>query len=220
MVTYESMHGLNILWVDVAIAGAVILSTVTAVLRGFVREVLSILGWAAAAAAAIWFGPAAAAFLRPHISTPFVAPVLGYAAVFLIVLFPLGFASHWLSRTVRESAVGIVDRCLGVPFGVARGLVIVGLLYLAISLVIPFSAQPAWLTHARLFPVVRASSNVILSLLPDLAHARTADDEPLAADVRPVSRGHYGRQKIYRAADRHALDQLIANTSAAGTDRQ
>ncbi|HTT81965.1 MAG TPA: CvpA family protein [Rhizomicrobium sp.] len=218
MVTSESMHGLNIFWVDVLVAGVVIVSTIIAVLRGFVREVLSILAWAAAAAAAIWFGPSASTFLRGHISTPFVAPVLAYAGIFVLVVIPLGFASHRIAQSVRRSPVGTADRCLGVPFGIARGLALVGLVYLAFSLVVPVDAQPAWLTGARLLPVVRASSDVISSLLPSLERTRFVGDESLASDaVAPVRRHH---RKVYQAADRHALDQLIANTSASGTGRQ
>jgi membrane protein required for colicin V production len=218
VVTFDSMHGLNIFWVDIAVAGIVIVSTIIAVLRGFVREVLSILAWAAAAAVAIWFGPEASAFLHKHISTPFVAPLLAYAGIFLAVLIPLGIASHFLAQLVRRSPVGIADRCLGVPFGILRGLALVGLAYLAISLIIPFRDQPTWLTQARLLPVIRASSDAISSVLPRFDHSKFLRDESLAADgTAPPHRHH---RKSYEAADRRALDQLIANTSASGTGHQ
>lgn len=212
------MHGLDISWVDIAVAGVVIVSTVIAVLRGFVREVLSILAWAAAAAVAIWFGPEASAFLRGHISTPFVAPLIAYAGIFFAVLIPLGIASHYVAQIVRRSPVGIADRCLGVPFGIVRGLVLVGLVYLAISLIVPFRAQPAWLTQARLLPMVRATSDIISSVLPRFEHSKFLRDESLAADGTPHPHRHH--RKSYEAADRRALDQLIANTSAAGTGHQ
>jgi membrane protein required for colicin V production len=220
VVTFESMHGLNISWVDVAVVSVVILSMIIAVLRGFVREVLSILAWAAAAGAALWFGPSASDLLHAHISTPFVAPLLAYIGIFLLVLIPLAVASHFIAQIVRRSPVGVVDRCLGVPFGIVRGLALIGIAYLALSLVIPYRAQPAWLTQARLLPVIRASSEVISSVLPSLENSKFVRDEPLAADIRSVVHPHHHREKIYQAADRRALDQLIANTSASGTGRQ
>jgi membrane protein required for colicin V production len=220
MVIFESMHGLNIFWVDVVVAGVVIVSTIIAVLRGFVREVLSILAWAAAVAAAIWFGPSASSFLHAHISTPFVAPVLAYAGIFLLVLIPLGFASHHIAQTVRRSPVSTADRVLGVPFGIARGLALIGLAYFAFSLVVPPQAQPVWLTRARLLPVIRASSDVITSLVPGLWRSKIVRDESPAADIHTSAHADRHHRKVYRAADRHALDQLIANTSAAGTGRQ
>ena len=221
MVTSESMHESNIFWVDIAVAAVVVISTLIAVLRGFVREVLSILAWAAAAAAAIWFGPSASMFMRAHISTPFVAPVIAYVGIFLVVLIPLGIASHYIAQTVRRSPVGVADRCLGVPFGVVRGLALVGLVYFAFSLVVPVRAQPAWLTQARLLPVIRASSDVISSFLPGLGHSKLMhDDQALATDIRTAARAYRQHRKVYPAADRHALDQLIANTSAAGMERR
>jgi membrane protein required for colicin V production len=219
VVIFESMHGLDIFWVDVAVVAVVIVSTIIGVLRGFVREVLSILAWAAAVAAAIWFGPSASRLLHAYISTPFVAPVLAYAGIFLIVLVPLGIASHYIAQTVRRSPIGIADRCLGVPFGVIRGLALIGLVYFAFSLVVPFHAQPTWLTRARLLPVIRASSDVISSLVPGFEHSKFMRDESLAADIRAVTHGNRHHGKVYRASDRKALDQLIANTSASGTGR-
>ncbi|MGH6888053.1 MAG: CvpA family protein [Rhizomicrobium sp.] len=204
------MHGPDSLWVDGAVAAVVIVSTVVAVLRGFVREVLSILAWTCAAVAAIWLGPRAALLLRAHVSTPFLAPVLAYAGIFLLVLIPLAFLSARVAWSVRQSPIGTVDRCLGVPFGIVRGLVIAGLAYLAVSLVVPFSEQPTWLTRARLMPVVKESSDVISSLLPNFGRAFTDRDDAPAIHVE------HGARPLYQASDRRALDHLIARTSASG----
>jgi membrane protein required for colicin V production len=206
--------------VDATVAAVVIVSTIIAVLRGFVREVLSILAWAAAATAAVWFGPSASAFLHTRISTPFVAPVIAYGGIFLLVLIPLGVASHYIAQIVRRSPVGIADRCLGAPFGVVRGLALIGLVYFAFSLVVPFHAQPAWLTQARLLPVIRASSAAISSVVPGLEHSRFLRDESLAADLHAATRAYRHERKVYQESDRRALDQLIANTSASETGRR
>ncbi|HEY3777726.1 MAG TPA: CvpA family protein [Rhizomicrobium sp.] len=207
------MHGPDSLWVDGAVAAVVILSTIFAVLRGLVREVLSILAWACAVAVAIWLGPSVGLMLRGHISTSFVAPVLAYGGVFLLVFLPLAFASARIVHSVRQSPIGTIDRCMGVPFGFARGLLIVGLAYLAITLVVPYGAQPTWMTHARLMPIVRGSSEMISALLPDFGHA--------FADMRDVPTAHVGDavRKTDSVADRRALDHLIAKTNAAGGGR-
>ncbi|HEY3636587.1 MAG TPA: CvpA family protein [Rhizomicrobium sp.] len=211
---------MNMYWVDIAVVGVILVSTLIAVLRGFVREVLSILAWAAALTMAIWLGPSASAFLHQHISTPFVAPILAYATIFLLVLIPLAFASHLIALRVRRSPVGTIDRVLGVPFGILRGLAVIGLAYFTLSLAIPPDAQPAWLTHARLLPVIRASSNAISAFLPDIEHSQFIKNESLAADIHSVAHAYRHQQKIYRATDRRALDQLIANTSISGTGRR
>jgi len=187
-----------------------------------VRETLSILAWAAAAVATLAFGPALAKLLATKISTPLLGPVLAFAGIFLLVLVPLSFLSFRLSERVRKSPVGTIDRSLGVPFGLVRGLALIGIAYLAISLVIPVRAQPVWLTKARLLPVIQRSSDVILSLIP--THTHLPNSITTIGDHR--SANHQGKaaaqpaRKTYQADVRHALDHLIATTRSAQSDRQ
>jgi len=216
------MHELNISWVDIAVVLVLIVSTILAVARGFVRETLSILAWAAAAIATLYFGPPAAAFLSARISTPLLGPVLAYAGIFLVVLIPLSFISFRLSERVRKSHIGTIDRSLGVPFGVVRGLALVGIAYLAISLIIPVGAQPVWLTQARLLHVIQRSSDVILSLIPTRTH--------LPNSVTTIGQHHTGSReegasaktvrKTYQADVRRALDHLIAATRSTESEKR
>ena len=219
------MHGLNISWVDLLVAVVVIASTITAVARGFVRETLSIFAWAAAAFATLYFGPAVAALLRARIATPLVGPLIAYAGIFLVVLIPLSFVSYRFSEGVRNSPIGTLDRSLGVPFGILRGLALVGLAYLAFSLIVPVRAQPDWVNKARLLPLIQQSSDVLLSLVPNRvraplvtsASANTAG-VPIPQPAPRLARLH--PRKIYHADDRHALDHLIEVTGKPGNDKQ
>ncbi|HLY07122.1 MAG TPA: CvpA family protein [Rhizomicrobium sp.] len=215
------MHVLNISWVDIAVVVVLIVSTILAVARGFVRETLSILAWAAAAVATLYFGPPIAKLLAARISTPLLGPVLAFAGVFLVVLIPLSFLSFRLSERVRKSPVGTIDRSLGVPFGLVRGLALIGLAYLAVSLVIPVRVQPVWLTQARLLPVIQRSSDVILSLIPTHTHLPNS-----LATIGGHTGGHQGAagtppaRKTYQADVRRALDHLIATTRSSGNSKQ
>jgi membrane protein required for colicin V production len=215
------MHVLNISWADIAVVVVLAVSTILAVARGFVRETLSILAWAAAAVATLYFGPYLAAYLGARISTPLLGPVLAYAGIFLVVLIPLSFVSYRLSERVRKSPVGTLDRSLGVPFGIVRGLALIGIAYLAISLVIPVRAQPDWLTQARFLPVIQRSSDVILSLIPTRTHVPksvTAIGQHKAGDQSTASVPP--AKKIYQADVRRALDHLIAATHSSESQKR
>jgi len=218
----ESMHAIDVSWADIAVVVVLIVSTILAVARGFVRETLSILAWGAAAIATLYFGPLFATFLSPRISTPLLGPVLAYAGIFLVVLIPLSFLSFRLSERVHKSTVGTLDRSLGVPFGVVRGLALIGIAYLAISLVIPVRAQPVWLTQARLLPVIQGSSNVILSLIPTRTHLPNSVTK--IGQHRPGNRQGTAStppaRKTYQVDVRRALDHLIAATRTSGSGRQ
>ena len=216
------MHVLNISWFDIAVVVVLLVSTILAVARGFVREVLSILAWAVAAAATLYFGPSLAKLLAAKITTPLLGPVLAFAGIFLLVLIPLSFLSYRLSERVRKSPIGAIDRSLGVPFGLVRGLALVGVAYLAISLVIPVRAQPAWLTQARLLPIVQRTSDVIISLIP--THTQLPNALTTIGDHRDAN--HQGSlgvkpgRKTYQADVRRALDHLIAATHSPENDKR
>jgi membrane protein required for colicin V production len=218
------MHESSIYTVDVLVVAIVAISTLFAVYRGFVRETLSVFAWAAAAFAVIYFGPAGAALLRPHFSTPFLGAIIAYAGIFVAVLLPLTILGYRLSRGVRSSPVGAIDRCLGFVFGVIRGLALVSVVYLAFSLVIPVREHPVWLTQARLLPVIKKSSEILLALLPDkyseafansgVAPAPKATPGP-SSDVSGMHRDH----KTYGAQDRRALDRLIEATGSGANGK-
>jgi membrane protein required for colicin V production len=227
------MADLHITWVDIAVVGILILSTILAVTRGFVRETLSIFAWAAAAFVALYFGHYVVPLLAPHMS-PMLAQILGYTAVFLLVLMPLLFIGSRFSRRVHESAIGGLDRVLGALFGIARGLVAIAVLYILYSLVVPVPAQAKWIMNARTLPLIQKSASALLSLLPaNDAHyveARTQQqagtataapaDGPASAPAKtaqsPTATHRQSVHKSYGATDRRALNRLIETTGGGG----
>jgi len=158
---------LPITFVDVLVLLAVVVSCAYAAWRGFMSEVLGIFAWAAAAFATLYFGPWLIPLMRGVIETPWVASLAAYAGIFLVVVIPLSFIGHRFSETVKHSPIGPLDRAGGVAFGIVRGLVLVGLAYLAFSYFVPLNKHPEWIRNARLLPVVQSTSQVLLSVVPD-----------------------------------------------------
>ncbi|MBI3676736.1 MAG: CvpA family protein [Proteobacteria bacterium] len=211
------MSELGITFVDLLVVGIVLVSTAYAIYRGFVRETLSILAWAAAAFATLYFGPSAATLLHGVVS-PWLAILLGYIGIFLIVLIPLSFLSYRFAENVHHSPVGALDRALGLAFGLVRGLAIIGIVYLVFTLIVPIKQQPTSVRQARLLPLIQTSSEVILSLIPDqhgvLSGAgtktpQTADAQPKKAAKTDATKH---RKKTYGADERRELDRLIQTT--------
>ncbi|MEO1274921.1 MAG: CvpA family protein [Pseudomonadota bacterium] len=123
--------------VDGGVLFVVLISSLLAYSRGFVREVLSILGWVAAAIAAFIFAPD----VEPLIAEiPVVGDVLGnncelavlaaFGIVFVGALVVASIFTPLISGAIQNSALGPLDQGLGFLFGVARGalLVIVALI--------------------------------------------------------------------------------------------
>lgn len=124
------MEGFTI--VDGAVALVILLSGVLAYSRGFVREVLSILGWIGAAVAAWYFAPMATPLVQ---EIPILSDFLGdscelsviaaFAGVFALALILISIFTPVFAGAVQRSALGGVDQGLGFLFGVARGILLV-----------------------------------------------------------------------------------------------
>ena len=216
-------------FLDVALIIFVVVSAIYATYRGFVAESLSVFAWIAAAFATLYFGPWTAHWMRTMVSPGWLGEVVGYAVVFIVVVLPLSFASSRFADSVKKSQVSTLDAALGAGFGIARGLIVVGIVYLVYSMVTPPADQPGWVTRARVMPLVRASAEVVASVVPD-QHVGRRDRgaeksaETPVAKPKPVKSAHVSApkkaapkhpKKTYGAKDRHALDKLIETSSDA-----
>jgi membrane protein required for colicin V production len=212
------MSKLGITFVDLIVVAIVLVSTAYAIYRGFVSETLSILSWAAAAFAMLYFGPAASLLLKDTMSS-WLSVLVGYVGVFLVILIPLSFLSHRFAENVHQSPVGAIDRALGLVFGLVRGLAIIGIVYLVFTAIVPIKQQPASVRQAMSLPLIQTSSEVILSLIPNQHGVILKDmqqSSKAAATEKPgnaaKSDATKHRKKTYGADERRELDRLIETT--------
>lgn len=157
---------LSVTFIDLLIVLIIVVSAAYAAWRGFVSETLTIFEWVAAALACLYIGPYLIPMMRSLFSQEWLASLLAYASVFLAVFIPFAFLSHRISQGVKSSPIGPLDRVAGVGFGILRGLVIVGLAYLAFTYFVPIREHPRWLAEAELLPMVQNTSEVLLTIVP------------------------------------------------------
>jgi len=155
-------------FLDVIILGVIGLSTLLAFSRGFIKELLSILGWIGAVIATIALFTPARAIVRQYIAEPLLADIAAGIAIFVITLILCGMLNHWISAQVRGNGLGAVDRSLGLVFGLVRGSVIVCAAYILMVWAMPNSTErPDMVNEARFLPVVERGAAFMLKLLPD-----------------------------------------------------
>ena len=69
-------------------------------------------------------------------------------------------------RVQRTDMLGALDRSVGLAFGLARGLVVLGALFLAFNAATPKDLQPRWITGAATWPLASNMSRLITTLIP------------------------------------------------------
>lgn len=152
------------IWVDYAILAIVAISGVISLMRGFVREALSLVGWVAAFWVAIAYCGQAAALLDGYVTAPSIRTGIAFATLFVAVLLMCGIVLRLAGALVDKTGMSGTDRSLGIVFGVMRGVVIAGFLVLLAGLT-PLPADPWWRQSVFLPHLVRLA-NEIRPLLP------------------------------------------------------
>ena len=153
---------LNMTGIDVVIAILILLSAVIGLVRGLIREVLSLGVWAAALLLSLAFSPQVAELLVPLISTASLRYVAGFACVFIGTLIVGGIVGSLMSRLVDGTGMTGTDRFLGFVFGGARGVLVCIVALIAMR---PFGEYEPWWENSLMVPQLMAFEGEILAFL-------------------------------------------------------
>jgi membrane protein required for colicin V production len=135
---------------DAFIVLIVLGSTLIGLLRGFVREAVSLVFWILAIWAAWKFGPLIEPHLGGLLADPSVAPWIGRLVILVLVLLVGWVVGMLLSYFTRTLGLGAMDRVLGLLFGILRGVVLVGLIVIGGELL--HLNQEEWWGRSKLIP--------------------------------------------------------------------
>jgi len=110
---------------DVIIVGILAGSTMISLLRGFGREVLSLINFFMAFVLARLFAPQFAGLLINTIDNPALRSVVAFTSLFFITVFIGGMVTRLVSMLIKFGGLEMFDRILGTVFGFFRGAIIV-----------------------------------------------------------------------------------------------
>jgi membrane protein required for colicin V production len=154
-------------YLDLGLIAIILLSAFLAMLRGFTREVLAIASWVAAAVAAVYLHPLALPYVKPYIAKDVIALAAAAAAVFFITLIAVSLITIKVSDAILDSRVGALDRSLGFLFGAVRGLLLCVIAFVFFNWLVPVQTQPEWVRAARMRPLLQATGDQLMAVLPD-----------------------------------------------------
>lgn len=152
---------------DILLLVVMLISGLLAMIRGFMREILSIGAWGVAALATLWAYAKVLPIAQGYFSNNTVATAVTIGGVFLLTLLIVSIITVRISDMVLDSRVGALDRTLGFLFGLGRGLIIVVVAFLFFAWLVPERSQPAWVSGAKSKVVLQSTGQWLMSMLPD-----------------------------------------------------
>ena len=152
------------IWVDYTILAVIGLSALISLMRGFVREALSLAGWILAFWVALTFTRELADLLPASISVPSARLAIAFLSLFFLALLLAALVNFLAVQLVEKTGLSGPDRLLGAGFGIARGAVIVAILVLLAG----FTAVPRdpWWRSSVLIPQFQQLALWIRGFLP------------------------------------------------------
>lgn len=175
--------------------------------RGFVREVISLIGLVAAFLLASRLSGMAGEMLGQWIGNATIADIAGFSLVFVVVMIVVGLVGALIRRLVDLAELTATDRTLGMFFGAARGMLLIALCFLVYS----SYARPdaSWLKESKLVPYALNLGDMLGRMIPEgYPFSRQGADKYVSPQTTSER-----MQDLIPIKDRQELKSIIQNSS-------
>jgi membrane protein required for colicin V production len=208
---------------DIVVLIVVGLSALYALSRGLVTELLSLLAWFGALIAVRFLFTPVSAWLRGWFESAALADVAALVGTFAAAFGLFRWLATFAGGKVKDSSLGPLDRLGGAAFGMARGLLVVSLAYLALGLVVDRENFPVWITQAKTQPVVEQTANMLGVVTAAVRHGTA---EEMLDTGRFFNHPELGEIPVppsedegYSDEERRALEDLLRKEEESGNAR-
>lgn len=129
--------------IDLILLGVIGFSALISILRGFMKEMISLMTWVAAFVISIFYSAHLAPMLPASVEIPSMRLAIAFAILFILTLLVGGIFNAVVGLLVKKTGLSGTDRSIGVVFGLMRGVFLVSVLILLGSLT-PMPQDPWW----------------------------------------------------------------------------
>jgi len=150
---------------DYILIGIVGLSMLLSLWRGFVREIISLIGLLAAFLIASRTSGVAGDFLIEWIPNSTTADIAGFTMIFVSIMIVVGLVGALIRKLVDMADLTATDRTLGMLFGIARGVLLIALSFLIYT----SYSEPnqVWAKKSLLTPYALEASDLLGQAIPE-----------------------------------------------------
>ncbi|MWP61473.1 CvpA family protein [Gilliamella sp. Pas-s25] len=137
-------------WVDFTIIGVIAFSALISIIRGFVREALSLISWILAFFISSRFYIYITDYLT-YFDSDVIRIAVAIVILFIATLLVCAIVSYIIGQLVQKTGLSGTDRILGICFGVLRGILVVAAVLFLLDTFTPLSQSLYW-SQSQLIP--------------------------------------------------------------------
>ena len=200
-------------WFDIAVLTILLTSAGIGFYQGAAREMVAVLSFLIAAVVALaglrFTGPMGRAMVDPDWAGTAAAVI----ATFVVIYGALRLTGAGLARRIQETQIlGLLDRTVGLGFGLIRAFVVLGAFNLAFNAATPVELRPKWMIGAVFYPMTTAAGQVLKAFAPkgmDMANRLRPAVTDAVRDGSANAPRDSGDSRGYDARDRGSIDDLV-----------
>lgn len=176
--------------------------------RGFVREIISLIGLVLSFLAASRLSGQTGDFLGQWIGNATVADIAGFALIFIIVMILVGLVGAIVRRLVDLAALTATDRTLGIFFGAARGTLLIALAFLVYTSYT--KPDGSWLKNSLLTPYAIELGEMLGGVIPE---GYPFSRQGAAKELSPQSGNMQLKDLVIPVKDKDALKAILEGST-------
>lgn len=151
---------------DIIFGLILMVSAVVGFARGASRELTSALSFIVAAVLALLALRVTGPLFRGLMDPDWAATAAAILVTFVIAFVLLRLLGAQITKTLHAGALGMLDRLMGLAFGLIRGLVVLGVFSLVFHMATPPDRVPHWMSKSALYPLSNAAGRVLKVFAP------------------------------------------------------
>jgi membrane protein required for colicin V production len=140
-------------------------SVFTGFMAGFARVSIGFIATIVGILCGFWFYRIPGVFLQEYLRSATAANLLGFFAVFAVVVLLGGLLSKVLSKAFKWAGLSWLDRLLGAGFGIVRGAVLAVAVVTVITAFAP-TPPPGFIVNSKVLPYAATAGNVFAAMAP------------------------------------------------------
>ena len=157
----------KISFIDLIYLVLTILSLIKCYTKGFVLSVLAMAKWLLAYIITLIIFPKIKPYFQNIIDNEYVLDVILGVIIFILVIFIVLLINKGISKAIRYTGLGSLDKIFGFFFGFLRSYIISVCIFSAVHIVYNQDKWPINTDKSFIFPYLEKGSNYLLKEFPD-----------------------------------------------------